>query len=363
MSWKPGNLFQFKSLSLVTKLMIFYSLSTIGILASITLFLYPTFLKIIEQINQNQASYITTECYEKIIIILLFSTLSAIILGHMIARNGLKRLREFENKMEQITINSLQARINLKEWPKELISLGEKFNSMLDRIQSSLNQILQFSSDIAHELRTPLNNLRGITEIQLSKNECDEKQRNLLEKYMSEFLHLSKLIENLLFIARSDNRQVTLNKEIIDARKEILNICDYHMAVADEKKIEINCEGKAYVIADLTLFKRVISNLITNALKYTSPNGRIKIKILQMDRHVEIAIHDTGVGISAEHLKNIFDRFYRIDSSRSSNSGGIGLGLAIVKSILELHGGKIWAESKINCGTSMYLHFPSSVSS
>lgn len=358
MFWKLGKIFQIKSVSLVAKLVIFYSISTIGILASISLFLYPTFLKMIEQINLSKATNITTECYEKLIVVLLLSTLSTIILGHMIARKGLKRLREFEDKMEQISINSLQARINLSEWPKELISLGNKFNTMLDRIQISFNQISQFSSDIAHELRTPLNNLRGITEIELSKNECDEKQKIIFEKYMNEFINLSKLIENLLFIARSDNRQITLKKEIVDARKEILNICDYYIAIADEHKIVITCEGQAFVCVDPTLFKRVISNLIANAIKYTPPNGSIKIVINELDGKIEIAIHDSGIGIPTEHLTKIFDRFYRIDSSRSSSSGGLGLGLAIVKSILDLHDGKVWAESKKNVGTSIYFNFP-----
>lgn len=354
MFWKRG-----KSLSLVTKLMVFYSLSTLGILSAIALFLYPTFLKMIEQINQSQISNITLECLEKIIIVVLLSTLSVIILGHVIARKGLNRLREFENKMEQITINSLQERINLNEWPKELISLGEKFNTMLDRIESSFIQISQFSSDIAHELRTPINNLRGITEIELSKKDCNEKYREIFEKYMEEYLHLSKLIENLLFIARSDNGQVTLNKEMINAKKEILNICDYHLAIADENKIEMNCEGDAIVFADLTLFKRVINNLITNALRHTSAQGKITIKIKPTHHFVEIVVHDTGSGIADEHLTKIFDRFYRADSSRSTRSGGLGLGLAIVKSIVDLHHGKLHVESQVNHGTSLILHFPS----
>lgn len=190
MYWKRVNLFNLKSLSLVNKLMLFYSLSIIGILLFIGLFLYPTFLKIMEQINQIHASNITAECYEKIIIILLLTSLSTLFFSHLIAKNGLKRLREFENEMEKITIDSLHNRINLDEWPKELTSLGKKFNTMLDRIQMSFVQISQFSSDIAHELRTPVNNLRGITEIELAKDEHDEKYRHMLEKYMDEYHYL-----------------------------------------------------------------------------------------------------------------------------------------------------------------------------
>lgn len=356
MYWKLVNLFNFKSLSLVNKLMLFYILSIIGILSAIGLFLYPTFLKIMEQINKSQASNITAECYEKIIIILLITSLSTLYFSRLIAKNGLKRLREFENEMEKITIESLHNRINLNEWPKELTSLGKKFNTMLDRIQTSFVQISQFSSDIAHELRSPINNLRGITEIELAKDEHPEKYRHMLEKYMDEYHYLSKLIENLLFFARSDNGQIALNKEIIFSRKEILNICDYYQAIAYENKIEIVCDGDISFLADLTLFKRVVSNLFFNALKYTPRHGKITIKMKSVNHYAEISIYDTGVGIPPEHLPRIFDRFYRVDSSRSSLSGG--LGLAIVKSIIELHNGKIRIESKINCGTAIYLNFP-----
>lgn len=338
--------------------MVLYSLSTIGLLSAIGVFLYPTFVKIMEKINGSEASYITAECYEKIIIILLVGSLCAVIFGHFIARNGLNRMREFEDKMEKITADSLHERINLNEWPKELKSFGKKFNTMLDRIQSSFIQLSQFSSDIAHELRTPVNNLRGITEIALSKEKYSDEYRQILEKYMNEYQHLSKLIENLLFLARSDHGQLTLKKEAINAQEEILNICDYYQAVAYENKIELTCIGNANISADPTHFKRVISNLISNSLNYTQPNGKISINIESMDQWAKISIHDTGVGITDEHITRIFDRFYRIDSSRSSQSGGLGLGLAIVKSIVDLHKGKIVIESKPDFGTSVYLQLP-----
>jgi two-component system heavy metal sensor histidine kinase CusS len=348
-----------KSLSLVTKLMLLYSLSTMGLISAIGLFLYPTFIKIMEKINGNEASYITAECYEKIIITLLVGSLCAVLFGHFIARKGLNRMREFEDKMEKITANSLHERINLNEWPKELKNFGKKFNTMLDRIQVSFIQLSQFSSDIAHELRTPVNNLRGITEIALSKEKYSDEYKQILEKYMNEYHHLSKLIENLLFLARSDHGQLTLKKETINAQEEILNICDYYRAIADENKIELSCVGNAKLSADPTHFKRIISNLISNALKYTQPNGKISIHIESMDPWAKISIHDTGVGIADEHITRVFDRFYRVDSSRSSQSGGLGLGLAIVKSIVDLHNGNIVLESKLDSGTSVYLQLPS----
>lgn len=358
MFWKNGNIFRFNSLSLVTKLMLSYTLSTVGLLFAISLFLYPTFVKIMQQLQGSKAC-ITAECYEKIIIILLLGALCAVISGYFIARNGLNRMREFENKIEQITVDSLHERINLHEWPKELKNFGKKFNTMLDRIQTSFIQLSQFSSDIAHELRTPIHNLRGITEIALSKKIPSDEYRKIFEKYINEYEYLSKLIENLLFLARSDHGQLKLQKEMIDTQKEILNICDYYQALADENKIELSCKGDARLCVDLTLFKRAISNLISNSLKYTQPNGKIKIDIESLNKWIKISINDTGIGMTDEHIPRIFDRFYRIDPSRSSQSGGLGLGLAIVKSIIHLHNGKLNIESKLHLGTSVYLLLPS----
>jgi two-component system heavy metal sensor histidine kinase CusS len=359
MFWKRVNLFRFKPLSLVAKLMLLYSLSTMGILVAISLFLYPTLMKVVAQINVTHLTYLAALCYKKVIIALLISSLTAIILGYLIARKGLNRLKEFEHKMEQITVDSLHERINLDEWPKELGSLGKKFNTMLDRLHTAFIQLSQFSSDIAHELRTPINNLRGMTEVALAKEKYSGKCQQLLEKYMDEYQHLSKLIESLLFFARSDNGQINLNKEICDTRKEILNISDYYQAVADENDIEITCQGDALIVADLILFKRVISNLLSNALRHTAPQGKINITIELVGSHVEIVVRDTGIGIAEEHLLKILDRFYRVDASRSLQSGGLGLGLAIVKSIIDLHQGKLTIESKLQVGTSVYLKLPS----
>lgn len=358
MFWKNVNSLQLKSLSLVTKLMLFYSLSTIGLLGTICLFLYPTFIKMMEKINGDPASNLTIECYKQIIISLLFASLVAIVFGHIVSRNGLSRLREFEHKMEKMTAQSLDNRIELSEWPKELRNLADRFNGMLDRIQSSFIQLSQFSSDIAHELRTPIHNLRSMTEIALVKEKSPQEYRDILESCMNEYHHLSKLIENLLFIARSDHEEIKLKKVWISAHEEITHLCEYYQAVADEKKIQLSCIGHASMKVEPVLFKRAISNLLSNALRYTLPNGKIIVDIQSAEQWVQIAIHDTGIGISHEHLLNIFDRFYRVDPSRSLHSGGVGLGLAIVKSIIDLHHGTIKIDSDINIGTSVYIQFP-----
>ena len=294
-----------------------------------------------------------------VIITTLLSFFLAFIFWHILAKYNRKRILNLEKHIERITADALPEQINLNEWPKELKDFGKKFNTMLGRIQTSFTQLSRFSSDIAHELMTPISHLKGITELALAKEELSNENRQVLESHLKEYHHLSKLIETLLFLARYDHGQLILRKEVINTRYEILKICDHYQAIADENSIVLTCTGDAEIIADPTLFRQVISHLISNALKYTKPIGHITINIKSTDQHVQISIQDTGTGISAEHLMKVFDRFYRVDASRSSPSGSLGLGLAIVKSIIELHKGKITIESKLNRGTSVYLQLPS----
>jgi two-component system heavy metal sensor histidine kinase CusS len=357
MFWKSGK--AINRFSLTTKLVTLYVVSTLSILAAVCLFLYPTFITVISQLNVNHAMSLKTLCYKNIVIALLFSSLGAILLGKMITKNSLNRIHEFSNKIEKISSDSLHERIHIEDWPKELKPLGHEFNLMLNRIETSFSQLSQFSSDIAHELRNPLNNLQGMTEVALTKEKLPTEYSHILESYLGEYQHLSKLVENLLFLARSDQNQVIFKKQSLHVRDEILKIMSYYQLIAEENQIEVNCNGDAILSIDSILFKRVINNVLSNALKYTADHGKIHIHIRTIDKQwVEITINDTGIGIDEIHLPKIFDRFYRIDSSRSMHTGGLELGLAIVKSIMALHKGKVNIKSELNVGTSIQLYFP-----
>ncbi len=375
MFWKFVNRLRPRHWSLVSKLMLLYTVSTICILAAASLFLYPTFLRLVEADKSGTAHFycpnkkhcnvaserhsFVSHCYRQIIIVLLLSVLCATILGYSIARNAIGRIHEFSKKLENISGSSLHERIDPQDWPKELKILAKRFNTMLDRLQHSFIQLSQFSSDIAHELRNPVNNLLGMTEIALTNNKSVVEYQQTLESMIDEYQHLSKLIENLLFLARSDHGQLAINKSPQDARPIILKMFDYFEAIAAEKNIEMYCEGEATILIEPTLFKRAVSNLISNALRYTPANGKIHVDLLRLkNKGARIVIRDTGVGIAKEHLQHVFDRFYRIDISRSSLSGGLGLGLAIVKAIIQLHGGTITIDSEVNVGTLVYLDMP-----
>lgn len=351
---KIANLFQFKG-SLIKKLMALYFVSVLTIIVAVSLFLYPTFLEVVSQLTNSN---IIQLCYKRVVLALLLCVIATIIISYIIARNGLSRLREFSTKLDSITPDSLDQRINPDEWPHEIKQVADKFNSMLTRIQRSYNQLSQFSSDIAHELRNPINNLMGVTESALYKDKSIEEYKKTLEDNHEELISMTKLIDNLFFLAHADHGELKIDKKFFNAKESILKIYDFYQAAADENNIILHCEGEGNVLADPTLFKRIISNLLSNALKYSQSPGAVTIKVEQNIKDTKISVTDNGIGIASEHINKLFDRFYRVDPARSAHSGGLGLGLSIVKSIIDLHQGKIAIESTPEIGTLVSFSLP-----
>lgn len=288
----------------------------------------------------------------------LAAVISAILLGIFIANRGLRSLYMLTKMTENITIHSLDQRINPASWPVELRGVALSFNHMLTRINSAIEQLKQFSGDLAHDMRIPITNLIGESELALSREMTNEKYRDVLSSHLEELQRLSRLIDGLLFLARSESPQFSLQLSKLDAAAEIRAMSDYFSAVADEKSIDVIIEGNAYLMADMMMFRRVINNLLSNALKFTPAKGSVRIILQDKNEGVFIDIVDSGVGIEASHLPKLFNRFYRIDASRNQATGGHGLGLPIVKSIVNLHKGTISIESTPGVGTKVSLFFP-----
>lgn len=295
-----------------------------------------------------------------LILMLVLGIICFSLIGAIVARRGTQPLHDITKTAENITVSKLNARINSSEWPKEIRGLANAFNNMLERMENSFNRLSQFSADLAHELRTPINNIMGEAEIALSKPRPLEEYRYVLESNLEELNHLSSMIESLLFLARSENPQTEIHRTPFLIKPILIGICEFHEAVAAEQGVNLACEGGDELLqADLILFRRAVNNLVSNALKNTPMGGTVTLKVeKQNHQYITVTIHDTGIGIPAEHLPNIFDRFYRVDAARSKHSGGTGLGLAIVRSIMELHGGKIAITSQIGEGTTVVLSFP-----
>ncbi|PTQ76343.1 heavy metal sensor kinase [Nitrosospira multiformis] len=190
------------------------------------------------------------------------------------------------------------------------------------------------SADLAHELRTPINNPRGEAEVALSRPREAPEYREILASSLEEYDRLSRVMDSLLFLARADNAQAMITRSRIDVRTEVTKVINFYEALAAEQKVRVTCMGDGTMDADPILFRRIISNLLSNALRYTPGGGEVAFSIQCIDSGIEVVCRDSGAGIAQEHLSKIFDRFYRVNPSRNTKKEGAGLGLAIVKSIV-----------------------------
>ncbi len=295
----------------------------------------------------------------QLMLVLLAGILLSAVAGILVARKGLQPIEEITRTVQQVSASQLHERLGQSNWPLELNDLATAFDNMLNRLEDSFNRLSQFSADLAHELRTPINNLIGETEVALSRKRNEEDYRNVLESSLEEYSRLAHLIESLLFLARAENPEAHVERTQFDIRKQIEGLIEFYEAVAEEQGVEITCGGNATLNADLTLFRRALSNLLSNAIHHTPKGGNISVRVAQTsDSFVEVSVSDTGTGIDPKHIPQIFNRFYRADPSRSENKPGTGLGLAIVKSIMQLHDGTVSMESAPGKGTTVTLSFP-----
>jgi len=288
--------------------------------------------------------------------VLTLGALAAAFVGLNVTRRGLRPLTEMTQSLERIGPTRLDQRIGTRDWPRELQPMAGAFDQMLKRLEDSFTRLSQFSADLAHELRTPVANMLGEAEVSLTKNRSPDEYRAVIESCAAECNRLSAIIENLLFLARAESADRQIQAAEFDGHAALAKIAAYYEPAAEEKNITIVCTGEDKIWADAHLFGRAISNLVENALRFTPDGGRISICLASESDRSVVSVSDSGSGIPAEHISHVFDRFYRVDSSRSSS--GTGLGLALVKSIAELHGGSASLVSQEKRGTTVTLAFP-----
>lgn len=293
--------------------------------------------------------------------VLLTGTLLAAALGVLVARHSLRPVRDIARAAERITASHLDERVDPRRWPEELADLAVSFDLMLGRLDDSFGRLSRYSGDLAHELRTPIHNLMGETEVALSRDREAGEYREILQSNLEELNRLTRMINGLLFLAQADNPATHIRRARLDARRELEAVREFHEALAEDAGVSLTCEGQGLVDADPVLFRRAITNLVSNALRHTPRGGAVRLRAEASNQgSALVAVSDTGCGISPEHLPRIFDRFYRPGWPDPHHTGGTGLGLAIVKSIMDLHGGSAGIESTPGMGTTVSLRFPSS---
>lgn len=298
--------------------------------------------------------------YRRVLLLAVTVALAiAVAAGYLIARRGLQPAARLAAIVDELGAGQLHRRIGEETWPEELKPLATNFDRLLSRLEESFARISRFSADIAHELRTPLHILGGEAEIALSKERSNAEYRACLESAVDEYDRLSRMVDALLFLARTEQPDARLDKHRLDLEQEIAAVCAFYQAMADEQEITLRGGGAGNVLADSALLRRALGNLVANALRHTARGGRVVIEAKATKTHeIEISVSDTGCGIAPEDLPRVFNRFFRADGARSRQGQGAGLGLAIVQSIMQLHGGSASIQSELDRGTVATLRFP-----
>lgn len=300
-------------------------------------------------------------------LLLVFSPLAFVavaILGWFLAGRTLAPVESLTRAMRRINVDNLSQRLPVRSSGDELARLADTFNAMLGRLEESFRKIKQFSGDASHELRTPLTILKGETEVALRWAKTPDEFRKMLMSGMEEIDRMSRVIEDLLLLAKSEGGEKPLTIKEMSLSDLLQELYLQGRSLAQPKAIELmlhpNVTEEIRILADKMRLRQVFLNLIANAVNYTPENGRVEISLSVDDEKDEaiVKVSDTGIGIPAEHLPHIFDRFYRVDRARNREDGGTGLGLAIVDSFVKAHGGRVDVFSVTGEGSVFTVYLP-----
>ncbi|MGV8145644.1 MAG: sensor histidine kinase [Alkaliphilus sp.] len=289
----------------------------------------------------------------------LFGVLLLIKVGTKASRKMLNPIKKMTQQAKEITIQDLDARLDLSTSQDELRDLTETINDMLGSIQESYNTQSQFASDASHELKTPIAIIHGYADLVRRWGKDDKAiLEESIEAIKRESLNMQSLVEKLLMLSRSDKHDLSLIKQEFEINCLLNEIIRETKMINSNHRIIEGLGEKRIIKADRTTLKQAIRVFIDNSIKYTQIDGSITITTLQKRRKFTIIVEDNGVGIPKKDLPHVFNKFYRVDKSRTKETGGHGLGLAIAQLIIDRHNGNITVESKVGVGTKVYIDLP-----
>lgn len=284
--------------------------------------------------------------------------LTGSLIGFFVARRALRPVRELAQATERISGTNLSLRIPPRLSGDEIENLTRTFNSMVERLENSFEMTRRFSIDVSHELRTPLTAIRGQLEVSLFTANSAEQYREAIITALEDVERLSQTIRAMLLLSQAESGQLALQKAPLDLAPEVEDIVDQFQIPAEEAELTLRAEvaGPCWIDGDRIQIGRLISNLLSNSVKYTKPGGRVTARIRTEGGEVIFEVEDTGVGIPAEALPHVFDRFYRVPGQREKQ--GLGLGLSFVAWIVKAHGGQIDVDSAPGRGTKFTIRVP-----
>jgi heavy metal sensor kinase len=282
--------------------------------------------------------------------------------GYFLARKSLSPIALMSQQTQRITAERLSSRLDVRNSQDELGSLATTINDLLARLETSFSEQQRFIADASHELRTPLAVLRGETEVALEKKRSIVEYKESLALIKDEAERLSRIVEDLFILARQPiDVPLALVKEPLSLNEVVNDCIRAAQVLAARKDLHLKMDSAR---ADLTLngdeelLKRMLLNLLDNAVKYTPAGGEISVGVARQNGSAQIVVSDTGIGIPEAAQLHVFDRFYRVDKARSRQLGGAGLGLSIVRWIVEAHGGTIGVKSTPGQGSAFSVELP-----
>ena len=282
--------------------------------------------------------------------------------GYFLARKSLAPIASMNSQTQRISAENLSARLDVTNSRDELGRLTTTINDLLARLENSFKEQQRFIADASHELRTPLAVLRGETEVALGKTRSVEEYQQSWSLIQDEAERLSRIVEDLFILPRQPiNTRAALNKERVSLNDAVSDCARAAQVLAFRKGVRLNLENDFPSIAlngDEELIKRLILNLLDNAVKYTPKGGEISLGLARQNGNAEIVVRDTGIGIAAADQARVFDRFFRVDKARARALGGAGLGLSIAQWIVEAHGGEISLLSTPGEGSTFTVVLP-----
>jgi heavy metal sensor kinase len=279
--------------------------------------------------------------------------------GWILARRSLSPIGYIASKAQSITSQNLSERLTQRGTGDEMDDLIKTINGMIARLESSFKRMAEFTADASHELKTPVCAMRGEAEVLLSKGRPAEEYQEGLIHFIEQFEHLNRLINDLILLSKLDSSQMELKMAPLRLDLLLEDLCHLFQVLAEQKNVAfvIGSLHEAVVIGDKMRLQQLFTNLIDNAIKYTS-EGSIRVTLEKNQEVALVKIKDTGIGIPKEEQKNIFKRFYRVDKSRSRETGGVGLGLSIAEWIANIHRGRIEVDSELDKGSTFTVYLP-----
>jgi heavy metal sensor kinase len=283
----------------------------------------------------------------------------SVALGYVLARAALTPVEHLRRSTRAITADRLDRRLPVANPHDELGRLAQTINEMISRLEQSFSEVRRFTADASHELRTPLTAIRAEIEVALGTAAVSPDQERLLGSVLEECARLTRLTDQLLTLARED-AAARSTREPVDLSALVAGVADNLRPLAEAKGLGLHVKATEGLRArgDAARLRQVFYNLLDNAIKYTPAGGVVEVQVEAQGGTVVACVRDTGIGIPAEHLPHVFERFYRVDKARSRAEGGTGLGLSIARSIVAAHGGRIELTSTPGQGTTCTVALP-----